>query len=163
MAALQHAQELFETWYTLSGFHYASLSYSPWQMMAEFSSEITQFRKSDDRTDWCHRQKDLAAKAEPVTPYLFQESPVLGDTYDVRTETYHKELLDTDNNRNKLKQLFHGTFPGSRIWKFESHNDNNDFLLRFTVYIPYSGIWAWKEKVLAQDAGKGETTDEQHK
>lgn len=63
------------------------------------------------------------------------------EDWDIFEDQFHDELLDTDQNRKNLENLYEKYLPGFRIWKFESHrNDYGHFVLRHTVYVPFEAI-----------------------
>lgn len=53
----------------------------------------------------------------------------------------HYDLLDTDQNRLKIRKLFHTSFPQSNLLTFNcSENDQNKYVLEFSVYISYEDL-----------------------
>ena len=147
MAKLRSLEERFETWYQLSGFHYATLTYYRNGINADFSDEIEHNR---DTGPHIHLgDKALAVQIAPVVPYLFESG------YDILKDNFHDNLLDTDKNKQALKDLFLTTFPGSHINGYKSHRNNDNFALRVEVYIPYKSIDIWYKNVVQKAAELG--------
>lgn len=138
-AFIQSMSRAVVTWYELCGFRYASQETNTWNIRLDFSSEIKLCRDGLDVGAIRSGMKDLAETARSVTKYQF------GDLsgYDLRKEDYHMELLDTDNNRTRLRNLFKSVFPNSQVTDFRSMLDRGIYLLRISVNIPYEDIEAW--------------------
>lgn len=128
-------RNLFITWYELSGFHFADIEkYLTHGMIFRFSSAIKQsvsIRLGD---------KQIAKLMNDITPINLQSD------LDLDKNLSHYDLLDTDQNRLKIRKLFHTSFPQSNLLTFNcSENDQNKYVLEFSVYISYEdleNLWA---------------------
>lgn len=123
-AALEYYTEAFCSWYESLGFHYASQEkINGWSIRYEFSEEVYAEAKSK--------------KSSVEDKSLFGENT----EYDVWRDRFHGDLLDTDNNRKLLSNLFLGNFPNSRIIGYNSRpGDGGKFVLRVQVIIPFSDL-----------------------
>lgn len=129
---LKNCDDIFRAWYGSYGFHYASLkNISFWGMIYEFSDEIDYF--SDDGLS---SRKELAEQMAKDHTIISEQAG-----WDVAKDKYHGSLLDTDNNKAKLRDLLKTDFPDCDIRKFESRkNDFGSFSMRVTVYLPFKNI-----------------------
>ena len=139
--ALRHYEDIFRTWCALTGFHYASVQYAPRGLICDFSSEIEGLEGTDKaRIATMHLgDKEIAEKIIRHTPYVFKDAYVCEDG--LRTE-----LLDTESNRNLLKELFATDFPQSHLSSLTSRSDRGQYLLGCVVYITYEDLQRWLEK-----------------
>lgn len=138
-AFIQAMSRAVTTWYELCGFRYASQTTCAWNITLDFSSEVKLCRDGLDTGSVRSGIKELAGTAGSVTKYQFGDC----SGYDLRKEDYHMELLDTDNNRTRLRNLFGNAFPNSQVTDFRSMLDRGIYLLRVSVNIPYEDIEAW--------------------
>ena len=150
LARIKEMQSWFETWYSLSGFHYVSIEEKLNGFYADFSNEIDIIEPGEDRTEITFGSKQFAIWIFRQVPYLFH------DGYKLRDEQFHKEILDCDSNKEALKTLIETTFPGANVMEFHGRIDNkNKTSLRMKAYIPYAGVTAWHDSILekARQAG----------
>ena len=123
-------RNLFITWYEMYGFHFADIEkYLTHGMIFRFSSAIKQsvsIRLGD---------KQIAKLMNDITPISLQSD------LDLDKNLSHYDLLDTDQNRLKIRKLFHTSFPQSNLLTFIcSENDQNKYVLEFSVYISYEDL-----------------------
>lgn len=133
-ARLHDYDDAFRCFYGACGFHYASnKEYNMTAIQYEISSEL-EYEQTDG----------LSSRKEDWTPYFKKQFDLITkeDTaYDIYHDTYHAELLDTDNNRKRIQELFEHTFPNCRFWEFKSRpNDFGSMSLRFTVTVHYTDL-----------------------
>lgn len=142
---LKFLEDLFDTWYSLCGFHYGSVSYSRYGLLVEFSSDVEKAETKDELIQGLtFGRKDLAKRYAFAVPYLFHEDC---SEYDLFDDVYHANLLDTDKNRNLLKELFTKFFPNSSIHGFESYQDGDQYFLRTKVFVPFEDLDAWHKSL----------------
>lgn len=120
-------------WYGAHGFQYASLKqYTPYGIIYEFNDDLQY-----DPDNGCSSRKEWEK-------YFFEKFSILAtkeSAYDIYYDSYHGELLDTDNNKELIHKLLKENFPNHSIHEFHSRkNDFGSFSLRFTVNIPYVDI-----------------------
>lgn len=138
---LRHYMNALYAWLELTGFHYASMRFEMMGITCDISHDID--HKLDDPRNITFGDKALAAKAASRTPYRFDEHT----RFDLYRDSFHDELLDTDNNREQLKQLFRTVFPESRLQGFSVRFDRELALLRTYVYVPYADIQKWSNEM----------------
>lgn len=79
--------------------------------------------------------KQIAKLMNDITPISLQSD------LDLDKNLSHYDLLDTDQNRLKIRKLFHTSFPQSNLLTFNcSENDQNKYVLEFSVYISYEDL-----------------------
>lgn len=142
---LKFLEDLFDTWYSLCGFHYGSVSYSRYGLLVEFSSDVEKAETKDELIQGLtFGRKDLAKRYAFTVPYLFHKDC---SEYDLFDDVYHANLLDTDRNRNLLKELFTKFFPEANIHGFESYQDGDQYFLRTKVFVPFEDLDAWRKSL----------------
>lgn len=141
-AAIRKFDDMFCAWYALSGFHYASVEYTPWGLDADFSDELA---RQDEDPEYLPRKArgDGLAIMKPGVPYAFS-----GTGHDFFDNGYRLHLADTDRNRAALKELIAAYFPQGHITQFKSTPDRDIYLLRFQVFVPYPDIEAMYAKAI---------------
>lgn len=93
------------------------------------------------------RKEHLAWMVKHVQPIASSNT-----AYDIQRDTYHCELLDTDNNRNRLTRQILETLPNTTIYGFESRkNDYESFSLTMKCQIYYTDIEALKQQIITQE------------
>lgn len=135
-SGIQRWTNLFTAWYEAAGFRYAKIETNGYTLIAEFSSEIAnkpRRRISDEQS-----YNQIASHVNFI---------IHAPDYDVNPERSHSDLLDTQNNKDRLIQLFTTTFPDSRISDFRSMAEYDKYYLRFTVTIPWPAIDNWYNQV----------------
>lgn len=132
-AALRKYDNIIRLFYGAIGFHYASLKeYTSYGIIYEFSDEM-ELQPDDGHSIMKH----LSEQFQKELPFIVTTD----SDYDIYFDTYHAEMLDTNNNRKKLTTLFTTYFPNCLITEFRSRrNDYESFSLRFTIRIPYRDI-----------------------
>lgn len=87
-------------------------------------------------------QKELAQKMGYSQQGMNDITPIsLQSDLDLDKNLSHYDLLDTDQNRLKIRKLFHTSFPQSNLLTFIcSENDQNKYVLEFSVYISYEDL-----------------------
>lgn len=123
--ALRKYEQIFRAWYEHLGFHYASIEFGVWGLMAEISEEMTL-----DQSEPHLSEKELYGKMSFVKP----------GTFTTADESYHRNLLDTDANKKAMAKAVAKWLPGARISDFRSFSDRKDFLLRTKVIVPYEAL-----------------------
>lgn len=131
---LRDYDNAFRCFYGACGFHYAHNNrYTAYHIEFNFSEQIEY-----EQHDGCSSRKD------DWGPYFQDRFDLISNKntkYDLYRDSYHAELLDTDNNRKLIQELFEQIFPNSRIHDFRSKpNDYGSWSLRFTVYADYRDI-----------------------
>ncbi len=139
----------FESWYALSGFDYASCQYGPHGITADFSDELSLEKSAQSRVFGYHGDKELKFAVSDYVPLLDQAS------IDARVDGTRMELLDTDGNRRYIREVFAAAFPGSRICKFSSIRDGEDYLLKFEAFVGYQDVINWKRGLLKRAKADG--------
>lgn len=139
MARLKSCEDWFATWYQLCGMHYISAEWSPYGLKFDTSDQIE--HPSDEPESITFGDRTLAVRIAPCIPYAFLN-------YDLKHDTFHDNLLDTQPNRNNLENLFKRAFPGAKIFSFKSHLDGTDRLLQAEGHIPWEDIEAWHAAML---------------
>lgn len=139
-AFIKYMHDAITTWYELSGFHYGSSTTNIRGINLEMSEELEDEYAGSERCNMSLGRKDIAEKVVSWTPWQF------GSGYDVQTDGLRMSLLDTDNNRTRLKALFTSVFPDSHIYEFKSYCDRNLYMLRTNVFIPFTDIERWLNK-----------------
>ena len=84
-----------------------------------------------------------SAEERSVNKYCMNDiTPIsLQSDLDLDKNLSHYDLLDTDQNRLKIRKLFHTSFPQSNLLTFIcSENDQNKYVLEFSVYISYEDL-----------------------
>ena len=138
--ALRRCDDIFRAWYGSLGFSYASLkNYGLYGIMYEFSEELDH-NQSDGYTGMKELSEKMCKDKEVIT---LQKNT----GWNLDGDRYHMELLDTDHNRNLIRELFMKTFPESDIREFRSkRNDYGTFSMRFSVLVPYEDIFKLEKK-----------------
>lgn len=139
--ALKIYQNLFITWYEMYGFHFADIEkFLTHGMIFRFSSAIKQtvsIRLGD---------MQLAKLMGEITQISLQSD------WDLDKNLSHYDLLDTDQNRLKIRKLFHNSFPQSNLLTFSSsENDQNKYVLEFSVYISYEDLQDFWTKLYPEE------------
>lgn len=131
--ALRHYDKIISLFYGAIGLHYASLQkFTQVGIIYEFDSDMDLEPTTGYTSD-----KELSKQFQSKLPFLTTETSGL----DIHFDTYHASLLDTDNNRKHMIDLFRQYFPDIVFTEFHSRkNDYDSFSLRFTVHIPYVNI-----------------------
>lgn len=142
-AHMRLAEKWFESWYALSGFHYAHTEWNPYGITAEFSSEVE--HGDLDPCGGYRGDRELMVKTAHLVPYQFDER----HGWDLSKDSFHDDLLDTDNNRRKAEKLFAEAFPGARINGFQSHREGDEYTLCVNVYLPWEAMAKWKNRLEA--------------
>lgn len=132
----------FATWYQLSGFHYMTVNHGPYGLAFDSSDEIE--HAYADASDIRISDKVLGMNIQGLVPYAFG-----GPGWDLRKDTFHDCLLDTDGNRSKLMELLASAFPNARIHAFKSHLDGKEYMLRMSGTVPWQDIQDWHDKLSA--------------
>lgn len=143
VSRLQACESWFQAWYKLCGFDYMSLEWGPYGLSFKSSSEID--HRGDDPENITFGNRELAVMIAPLVPYEFLN-------YDLKRDTFHDSLKDTQANHDKLDGLFIRTFTGARIFSFTSHLDGNDRLLRIEGHVPWESIEKWHGTMLEKAA-----------
>lgn len=115
------------------GFHYARHEKTNyWGSEYTFHEEL-EYEQSDGHS----RKKEWVDAFCNAYPLLSGE-----DTrFDLWRDTYHAELLDTDNNRRLMEDFMTEVFPNSSFYEFRSHhNDAKTYSLEFRIHIPLKDI-----------------------
>lgn len=139
MAKLKACEDWFSAWYQLCGMHYISISWSPYGLKFDTSDQIEHM--SDEPESITFGDRELAVRIAPCVPYAFLN-------YDLKHDTFHDNLLDTQANRNNLENLFKRAFPGAVIFAFKSHLDGTNRLLRAEGHVPWEDIENWRNAML---------------
>lgn len=134
---IKHMEDALATWYELSGFHFGSSSINVRGITLDMSDELEHKYPDEERCDVSFGRKDIATKIAHRTPYRF------GSGYDIHTDGLRMSLLDTDNNRKRLKDLFTSVFPNSHICGFAPRSNKNLYMLRVNVFVPFTDIERW--------------------
>lgn len=131
--ALRRYEDIFCAWYENEGFNYASISnLSAYGMTAELTSEMN-FR------DFTRYDHDEIYKKIWTENKSTEEK--IDSGWDIYKSQFHAELLDTENNKKRINELFLKCFPSIRIFKFTGRkNDYNGFSLNTEVHITYSDL-----------------------
>ena len=137
-AGMKHYEDLFRAWYERAGFHYASVTFTPWCLQADFGDELV---KPGQPEAHCapHALFDLMCVEYSINALEKHE------------DTFKDILLATDYNREELTKIFKSNFPGSRISKFEYHKDRELWTMRFVALVPFQDIYAMAEKCLEKE------------
>ena len=134
-------EDWFCTWYKLSGFHYMSLTHGRYGIGFDSSDEIEHAPVSPESITFGDRE--LAVRIAGAVPYAFEKA-------DLKRDTFHDNLLDTQRNHELLAALITGAFPGARITGFRSHSDGpGEYMLRVEGFVSWADIEAWHGKILA--------------
>lgn len=117
---------------------------------------FTSFGIRCEITPKCHETvcEDQISRKEHLAWMVkhFQPIAVPDTAYDIQRDTYHCELLDTDNNRNRLTRQILETLPNTTIYGFESRkNDYESFSLTMKCQIYYTDIEALKQQIIPQE------------
>lgn len=130
--ALRRYEDIFRAWYDNEGFRYASISdLSAYGMTVELTPEMN-FRDSEKYDDEIYKKiwtEDSGTEEK------------INDEWDIYKSQFHAELLDTENNKKRITELFLRCFPNARIYKFSGwRNDYKVFSLRTEIHITYSDL-----------------------
>lgn len=130
--ALRRYEDIFRAWYDNEGFRYASISnFSAHGMISELTSEMN-FRDSEKYDTEIYKKiwSENTGTEEKIN-----------DGWDIYKSEFHAELLDTENNKKRITELFLKYFPNAKIYKFTGRsNDYNGFSLRTEFHISYSDL-----------------------
>lgn len=139
-ARLREVQSWFETWYQLYGLHYVTLQWFASGLQFETSDQVD--KNTGDPENITFGDRQLAIRIKQLVPYGMVN-------YNLREDTFHDNLLDTEANRSLLAKTFRNNFPNVRIHGFESYaNNGRDMFLRLKGFIPWSDIENWHRSVL---------------
>lgn len=98
-------------------------------------SELLTDKKVEDIDNFSSIKPVTAANLSNTLPISLQSD------LDLDKNLSHYDLLDTDQNRLKIRKLFHTSFPQSNLLTFIcSENDQNKYVLEFSVYISYEDL-----------------------
>jgi hypothetical protein len=128
--ALNRYEDIFRAWFKNEGFHYASIqNLSAYGLIAELTSQMDYVKPSSSNDDEiCNKiwKEDVGTEDK------------FNNGWNIYKDQYHGELLDTDNNKQLIKELLLENFPNARIYKFSGRkNDHGSFSLCTEVYISY--------------------------
>lgn len=145
--------EAFESWYSLSGFHYANVQHSPYGLTADFSDELEHYESQESRVFGHFGDKTLKHAIVSCCPGLDL------DKMDIRVDGTRHEMLDTEKNKKYLRDFILLSFPEARITGFKSNFDQGDYTLRFSIHVTWPDLNAWKQRMLetARTGGKART------
>lgn len=132
-AGLKRLIDLFEAWYELAGFHYASIEVNSYGvLLCDFSSEI--------ELDAPRHGSPYHEALRNKVPYLFGDAET--QRFDLHKETFRANLLDTDNNKALLARVFKSWFPRSRIYGYNVRSDSDNYYLSIQVRVSFADIEA---------------------
>lgn len=143
---LNALEQAFHTWRRLCGFDYVSTGWTQYSLTLEFTSHIDHQDDDDDKDNNgadSFGDRDLAGRIRKKVPYRFGK----GSDWDLKKDSFHDDMLDTDKNREKLKDLLTSTFPGASVHGFSSHRDGQWYLLRMKGAVPWEAIETWLASV----------------
>lgn len=145
-AGIKHYLDVLGTWWSAMGFRYAKMEPGQWCISAQLSEEIV--RPSSESATYA--DKTLLPLASAAT------QPVTDKAYDLKQEIYHAGLLDTDRNKTTLQTAVLSAFPNAQVSGFQSHRDNDVFLLRTTILVDYEDLECWEKSLLAENEPAGQ-------
>ena len=126
-AKLSQYADIFTCIYETIGIHYCSLKeITRWGFIYETGDEI-QYESIQ------HLSHTRLSK---MPKHILTSHPEL----DIVKDTYHANILDTDNNKKILTNIFTTWFPGFHVHKFTSHRDSDHFNLRMEISIPFTDL-----------------------
>lgn len=139
MARLKQCEDWFSTWYQMLGWHWMKTDWGPYGLQFETSEEIEHPPVLPENTTF--GDKTLAVAIDGTVPYEFLN-------YDLKKDTFHDFILDTQANHERILDLFKRTFPGARVHKFMSYSDSGGMLLRAEGSVPWEDIEKWHAAIL---------------
>lgn len=139
-AGMKYYEDLFRAWYERAGFHYATVTFTPWCVHADFGDELTK-----------PGQPEAHCAPRALFDRMRVEYSING--LEKHEDTFKDILLATDYNRDELARIFRSAFPGSRISKFEYHKDRELWTMRFEALVPFQDIYNMAEKCLEDEKG----------
>lgn len=140
MAKLVQCENWFRIWSRLSGWRWIRTEWTPRGLLFSTSDEV---KYAPIRTKTICSDDSLPVEAaKDAVPYAF-----LG--LDLVRDTFHGTVLDTQKNRDAIKNLFTNTFEGAVVSKFESYAEENYMVLRAEGLVPWASIEKWRDSVLA--------------
>ena len=130
---LREYDNIVRCFYGALGFRYASLEkYTSFGMLWEFHPEL-QYSPDDGSSG----KKELASLFQDHFAIITDENT----DWDIYRDTYHAELLDTDQNKARVLNMTKIYFPNSCISEFKSRrNDFGSYSLKFVANISYEDI-----------------------
>lgn len=132
-AALRFYQNIFTAYYEQLGFHYASekrMTVSGIEY--EFSEEI-----ETTPTHHLTRDKKLIDTMQKHVSHLFGTNT----DFDIIEDGYRTELLATDDNKDRLIEIFTRDLPISDIRGFyDKRNDYGSYSIRIHLFVSYKDI-----------------------
>lgn len=137
---LEQLEQWFCTWYQLSGFHYMTITQNRYGLSFDSSDEIEHPPIAPEDVNF--GDKALAVKIAHVIPYAFGSA-------DLKRDTFHDNLLDTQANHDLLIKIFAQAFPDVRIQGFKSHVDHpGEFMLRASGFVGWEDIQKWHDRIV---------------
>ncbi|MDF2880167.1 MAG: hypothetical protein K0R54_724 [Clostridiaceae bacterium] len=129
--AINRYENILRAWYESEGWHYASVSYSAYGIIADLSSDMSMEKEA-------HLADKEIFKVFKNNNGTKQKTD---DGWDIHNAQFKSELLDTDNNKKRFQELLLSDFPNAVIYKFSGRkNDYNGFSLRIEFNIPYTDL-----------------------
>ena len=131
--ALRLYEDIFRAWYENEGFEYGSISSkSDYGMTVELTSNM-------------NFTEDTSPERNPIYQTIWSDDisteSKIKNGWDIYESQFHAELLDTDNNKKRIKELLLKNFPKVSIHSFcGRRNDYGSFSLRVEFYISYSDL-----------------------
>lgn len=130
--ALKRYEDIFRAWYENEGFEYASISnLSAYGMTVELTASMN-FRDSEKYDNEIYKK---------IRTENSGTENKISDGWDIHKSQFHAELLDTENNKNRIHDLLLKHFPNAKISKFTGRrNDYKGFSLNTEIHISYSDL-----------------------
>lgn len=161
---------MFYTWLSLRGFHYARIEHTDFGIRAKISSEIeTEYSSEYERLDVTFGDKGMAIEIGSLVPHAFAPASGWDVFSDKSTRTY---LENTDNNRDKLYELFRD-FPAIKAHQliketldtpingFASRREGAHYDLSTDVFLSYECVEKWYNGLLEKKRpGSGHKTSD---
>lgn len=140
LAKLAQCENWFRVWFKLTGWKWIRTEWTPAGILFSTSDEV---RYAPVRPETVRSDNNLPVKKiKDAVPYAFSD-------FDLYRDTFHGTILDTQKNRDAVRALFVNTFPGAHVSKFESYEDEGHMTLRAEGLVPWDGVRAWRDRVLA--------------
>lgn len=152
-AALQHYDDILRCFYGALGFQYVRLdNLNSWNMTVTFTHEL-QYEPDAGYS----RNKEFSQKCIEHFDIISRENT----PFDIYRDSYHAELLDTDNNKQLIQNLILQYFPNARFHSFKGRrNDFESFSSEFTVALPFTDLDNLYHNIMDEPAENTDDTTE---
>ena len=134
---LRHMENILHAWQHAKGFQYIHIEKNlTWGVIFTINNDLHQ----EDAID--KPKTEIESICQTATPSVYE------DDYPWEQEhmDYHNEILNTDTNKNTMRQFLQDTFPEAEVLEYKGRkNDRKNYIMTTKISVPYTDIQAYYE------------------